>query len=73
MARDKDATWARTVSLRSREAGDSRVEGTIDERLTLVSVLSLSAWENSGRPFPSYARSEMPIRVVRLGARPDRD
>jgi hypothetical protein len=63
----------RRVSQGSREAGEARVEGSVDERLALVSTLSLSAWANAGRPLPSYRREEIPVRRTTLGARRDRD
>ena len=63
----------RRVPQGSREAGEARVAGSIDERLALVTVLSLSAWTNSGRPLPSYRREDMPIRRTTLLARHDRD
>ena len=63
----------RRVPQGSREAGESRVGGSVNERLALVSVLSLSAWANSGRPLPTYPRQEMPIHRTTLSARRDRD
>lgn len=63
----------RRVRQGSREAAESRVEGTMDERLALVSVLSLSAWANSGRPLPVYRREDIPVCRTTLNARRDRD
>lgn len=63
---DRQAMWARVVPLRSAEAGDARVGGTMDERLALVTELSRRAWELTGRPFPSYTRATMPVRVTTL-------
>ena len=63
----------RRVPQGSREAGEARVGGSMDERLALVSVLSLSAWANSKRQLPVYRREEMPIRRTTLLARRDRD
>jgi len=57
----------------SREAAEARVAGTVDDRLALVTVLSLSAWTNSGRPLPVYRREDMPVRRTSLLARRDRD
>lgn len=57
---------ARIVPLGSAEAGDARVGGTINERLALVTELSRRAWELTGKPFPSYTRATMPIRVTTL-------
>ena len=63
--RRKDMT-VRVVPLRSKDAGDARVAGTADERLVLVTELSRRAWELTGRPFPSYTRATMPVRVTTL-------
>jgi hypothetical protein len=64
---------ARRVAQGSREASEARVDGSINERLALVTVLSLSAWTNSGRSLPVYRRADMPIRQTTLLARHDRD
>lgn len=73
MKRDRSQMTVRIVPLTSDEAGDARVNGTPDQRLALTSQLSISAWTNTGRPFPQYQRSEMPVRVTRLGAEHGRD
>lgn len=70
---DRDAMTARRVPQGSREAGDARVGGSVDERLALVAVLSLSAWANTGRPLPGYSRDTMPVIRTTLRARRDRD
>lgn len=57
---------ARVVPLRSPEAGESRVQGTIEERLALVARLSREAWALTGRPLPSYSRATMPVRIITL-------
>lgn len=56
----------RIVPLRSSEAGDARVGGTVDERLALLTELSRRAWELTGLPHPSYTRATMPVRVIPL-------
>lgn len=38
---------------------------TVDERFAMVWTLSERMWLWTGRPMPSYARAEMPVRVVR--------
>jgi hypothetical protein len=38
---------------------------TAEERLEILRVLSERVWTLSGKPFPSYARSEIPVRIVR--------
>ena len=63
----------RRTRLGSPEAGDARVAGSLEERLRLLSVLSLSAWANSDRPLPAYSRDAMPVRRTTLTARSDRD
>jgi hypothetical protein len=59
----------RIVSLHSPEASDSRVGGTVAERLALVTGLSEKLWA----PLPVYTRGTMPIVLSSLGARSDRD
>ena len=63
----------RRSDLRSADAAESRVAGTITERLALVPTLSLAAWANGRKPLPSYERSRMPVRIVKLGESGDRD
>jgi hypothetical protein len=57
---------ARVVPLRSDEAGDARVGGTVEERLALVAELSRRAWALTARPIPHYTRETMPVRLGRL-------
>jgi hypothetical protein len=38
---------------------------TAEERLAILQDLSERAWALSGKPFPSYSRSEIPVRIVR--------
>jgi hypothetical protein len=73
MPRSRDNMTYRRVHLESSEAGEARVPGTIEERLKLTSQLSLAAWRNSGNPFPSYSRAEIPVRICRLGESRVRD
>lgn len=56
----------RIVPLRSAEAGDGRVGGTIAERLAQVHELSRRSWGLTGRPLPSYTRALMPFRLTTL-------
>ena len=60
----------RVVPLKSREAGDARVGGTVAERVALVARLSEMQWTLTGKPLPSYTRATMPIVVAPLRARP---
>ena len=73
MAKSYRSMTVRRVPQGTPEAGAAHVGGSIDERLALVSVLSLAAWRNTGRPLPDYRRADMPVRRVALGARRDRD
>ncbi|HEV8358091.1 MAG TPA: hypothetical protein VGQ17_15165 [Gemmatimonadales bacterium] len=66
MKPDRRDVPVRVVPLRSAEAADSFVEGTIDERLALVAILSRRAWATTGRPLPGYARASMPVTISRL-------
>jgi hypothetical protein len=61
---------ARVVSLRSKEASDARVEGTPTKRLALVAELSASLWTQTGREFPQYSRSTMPVKLLTRTATP---
>lgn len=72
MSSRKNITFRR-VPLESEQAGDARVAGTIAERLALVRTLSLSAWASTGATLPTYERSRIPFRRVKLGERSDRD
>src|ERR1043165_3610154 len=56
MKRDRRDIPVRLVPLRSPEAADSLVEGTIDERLALVAILSRRAWATTGPPPPRHPR-----------------
>lgn len=64
---------ARVVPLRSREASDSRVGGTAEERLALVRELSLRLWQQTGQPLPRYTRREMPVTIKPLDELPTND
>jgi len=69
----RNGMTVRQVPQGSREAGDAIVGGSINDRLALVSVLSLSAWANSGRSLPAYHRQDIPVHRTTLTARRDRD
>jgi hypothetical protein len=72
MATDRRDMTARVVPLRSPEAGESRVGGTISERLSLVAVLSEELWARTHRPLPTYTRGTIPIVVKQLRAPAER-
>ena len=69
MEADRRNMTVRVVLLRSREAGDSRVGGTVAERVSLVGVLSADVWARTHRPMPTYTRATMPVVVTTLNAR----
>jgi hypothetical protein len=73
MKKSRQKMTVRRVPQGSREAADASVPGTMKMRLMLLSALSLSAWANTGRPFPSYSRAQMPVTKTSLTARSDRD
>jgi hypothetical protein len=73
MTKKRAGMTVRIVPLHSAAASDARVSGTASDRLALVGILSARAWTLTGRPFPQYTRSTMPIRVTLLGERTDRD
>lgn len=37
-----------------------------EERIAMVAVLSRRMWELTGRPWPGYTRSSMPVELRRL-------
>lgn len=67
MARRIDT--ARVVRLGEEPAGQENLSGstTAAERLRILHRLSERAWALTGRERPEYQRSEMPVRVARLG------
>jgi hypothetical protein len=42
---------------------DLSLTTTVEERLEMVETLSVEAWTLTGRPFPSYARHEIPVTL----------
>ena len=46
---------------------DLRDRTTAEERLEILRELTERAWTFTGRPFPSYSRDEIPVRVVERG------
>lgn len=61
MSNERRKVSARVVSLTSSEAADSRMGGTMAERVAAVMVLTEEAWRLSGRKFPKYSRESTPI------------
>lgn len=58
----------RVVPLQSDEAGDSRMGGTVDERVAAVALLTIEAWRMAGRAFPTYLRAAMPVVKATLAS-----
>lgn len=56
----------RVVPLDSEEASQAPL-AAVRDRVAMVDVLSRLAWTASGRPFPTYTRATMPIRLVIAG------
>lgn len=69
MATDRRDMSVRVVPLHSPEAGDSRIGGTVAERVALVGMLSEELWARTHRPLPTYTRATMPVMVTTLNAR----
>lgn len=63
---DSSRMTARVVPLRSAEAADPRMGGTVDERVAAVAVLTMEAWRLAGRPLPVYSRATIPVTVSTL-------
>jgi hypothetical protein len=58
--------WPVSVHRLGEEPGDDlSATTTAEERLAMVWPLTLAAWRLAGRELPSYARAEMPVRVIR--------
>ncbi|MBL8987300.1 MAG: hypothetical protein JNJ80_13605 [Gemmatimonadetes bacterium] len=67
---DRSKVTVRLVSLTSPEAGDPRMGGTLDERVAAVMALTEESWRLAGRPFPSYTRRTIPVRLHTLQDHP---
>jgi hypothetical protein len=61
-----DRKHVRTFRLGEEPRDDLTGVMTAEERLLLLRELSERAWALSGRPFPSYSRSQIPVRVTHL-------
>ncbi len=66
-ARARTSWPIRKSTLDQQADDDLSGSTTADERLAMMQRLTLDAWASTGRPWPSYSRSEMPGRVVRNG------
>lgn len=61
----------RIVGLGSAEAGDSKMGGSLAERVAAVFELTELAWRLAKRPFPSYSRRNIPFRLTTLREQED--
>jgi len=58
--------WAGRVTAPSAAPDELLLGRSPSERVAMVWALTLDAWAMTGRPLPSYRRSEAPGRIVRL-------
>ena len=72
MDRDHSATprdptlWPVRIFRLGEEPGDDlSATTTPGQRLEMVWTLRDRMWELTGRPIPTYSRSEMPIKIIR--------
>ncbi len=64
--------WPVRIFRLGEEPGDDlSAETTAEQRLAMVWELTARMWELAGSPRPSYARSDMPIRLTRRGSPSD--
>ncbi|HET7622109.1 MAG TPA: hypothetical protein VFK39_09550 [Gemmatimonadaceae bacterium] len=56
---------ARVYKLGAEPGDDISSNSTPEERLAMVVVLTRRMWALTGRPIPSYRRSEIPVSIVR--------
>jgi hypothetical protein len=55
-------TWpVRRYRLGEEPGDDLSLTTTAEGRLEMVEILSVEAWTLTGRPFPTYARDDMPV------------
>ncbi|MEJ7809871.1 MAG: hypothetical protein WKG32_05565 [Gemmatimonadaceae bacterium] len=55
----------RVIRLGEEPGDDLSASSTPEARIEMVAELSRRMWELTGRPTPSYARADIPGRVVR--------
>jgi hypothetical protein len=62
------ALWPiRALALGDEALTDDRDTSSVDERIALVATLTREQWAFGGRELPTFARVEMPGRVLRTG------
>ncbi len=59
----REAWPVRRFRLGEELRDDLSLTTTVEERLEMVETLSVEAWTLTGKPFPSYARHEMPVSL----------
>ena len=64
-ARARGSWPVQRVALRAETLSDPRDTSTVDERIAWVAVLTREQWAFGGLETPSYARAEMPGRIIR--------
>jgi hypothetical protein len=64
-AKRRRDTWPVTVR-RLREPVEPVAFGTPETRLQAVAELTEQCWRLAGKPLPSYARHETPVRITRM-------
>jgi hypothetical protein len=58
--------WSVSIQPLGAESSDDLTDCTsAEERVALVWTLTERMWELTGRPLPTYRRSEMPVVVIR--------
>ena len=55
----------RVFRLGEEPRDDLTLVTTAEQRLEILRELTERAWRLTGRPFPSYSRSQMPVHVTR--------
>ena len=63
------ASWPVRKFQLGAEPTDDFSAFTVAERLAMTWRMTRDAWASAGRALPDYARSEMPIRVIRRPAK----
>jgi hypothetical protein len=63
--RDGGRVPVRVFRLGTEPHDDLSTTTTVSGRLDMLRELTERAWRLTGRPFPTYARSEIPVRVTR--------
>lgn len=58
-------TIGRAFRLGESDPEDLSTSTTAEARLEMVRDLSERMWCLTGKPFPSYSRSEIPVQVIR--------